>query len=294
MSTRWFEIYAPLHEFRWNGDNFELASELWIKRFDQQPNLRGLDVALTQDEQNNIFYAQHWLTFRWNEGSTLSPAEMVNLALLSLWLVKPTKTHVAFRFHLGQEAAAAEKSYSRLLDRFAWVPGTIYDEINIPDLQMASYYYPVLHDRCCARGRLNDALVLTLAGCYSHQWQVVLICHAAAAEALLTYDTGPGVTRRLSKSYACLVETQQAQRDMAFREFSRLYSARSDVMHGRTHKVPSTGRLPTLAQFEGMIRNLWRAVLSSPQVSTALEGTDAQRKAHFLALQSGYTPPSPP
>lgn len=292
MTTRQFAIYAPLQDFCWNGGDFELTTGLRIRHFNQKPDLQGLDVTLSEDEQTDaFFYAQHWLTFHWNEGTEPSPAETVNLALVALWLVKPTRIHVAFRFQLGQGAAVGEKNRSRLFDRFAWVPGATHEEFDDSDLKSASLYYPALHGICCAGSRLNDALILTLMGCWSHQWQVALICHAAAAEALLTYSTGPGITRRLATSYACLVETQRVSRDAAYGEFRTLYSVRSDIMHGRTHGVPSSERLPLLVRIQDVLRMLWRAVISSPQLISVLEDSDAKREAYFSQLTSSYTPP---
>lgn len=293
MTTRQFEVYAPLQDFCWNGDDFALTPGLRMRRFnpDEKPDLRGLDATLAEDERTDAFSSRHWLTFRWNEGDVPCPAETVNLALVALWLVKPTRSHVAFRFELGHEAAAAEKGRFRLFDRFAWVPGATHDEFEDSDLQSVSSHYPALRDICCAGGRLSNALMLTLAGCWSHHWQPALICHAAAAEAILTYATGPGITNRLATSYACLVETQANARDAAFIEFRELYSVRSDIMHGRTHKVPESERLPILARFQGTLRTLWGYVLSSPQLITVLDGTDSLREAWFLSLQCGYTPP---
>jgi hypothetical protein len=292
MMTRQFEIYAPLQDFCWNGVDFELTPGLRIRKFTKKPDLQGLDATIADDEQTDaFFYAQHWLTFHWNEGNEPSPAETVNLALVALWLVKPTRSHVAFRFELGHEAAAGEKSRSRLFDRFAWVPSATHMEFDDSDLESASSYYPALRNICCAGSRLNDALILTLTGCWSHQWQAALICHAAAAEALLTYSTAQGITRRLATSYACLVETQSASRDAAYRAFRTLYSVRSDIMHGRTHNVPPSERLPFLARFQDVLRMLWRAVISSPQVISVLEDSDAQREHYFSQLTSGYTPP---
>lgn len=292
MTTRQFEIYAPLQDFYWNVGDFELTPGLWIRRFNQKPDLQGLDATLAEDEQTDaFFYAQHWLTFHWNEGTEPSPAEMVNLALVALWLVKPTRSHVAFRFQLGQEAAAGEKSRSRLFDRFAWVPGATHEEFDDSDLQSTSSYYPALRNICCAGSRLNDALILTLTGCWSHQWQAALICHAAAAEALLTCSTARGITRRLATSYACLVETQRACRDAANGEFRTLYSVRSDIMHGRVHNVPPSDQLPLLARFQNVLRTLWRVEISSPQLILVLDGSDTQREEYFSQLTSGYTPP---
>lgn len=292
MTTRQFEIYAPLQDFCWNGVDFELTPGIWIKHFNQKPDLQELDTTLAEDEHTDaFFYAQHWLTFHWNEGTEPSPAETVNLALVALWLVKPTRSHVAFRFELGRNAAAGEKSRSRLFDRFAWVTGVTHEEFDDSDLQSASSYYPALRDICCAGSRLNDALILTLTGCWSHQWQAALICHAAAAEALLTYSTAPGITSRLATCYACLVDTQRASRDVAHGEFLTLYSVRSDIMHGRTHNVSPSERLPLLARIQDVLRMLWRAVISSPQRISVLDASDAKRKAYFSQLTSCYTPP---
>ena len=290
MNYGFFKIYAPLQEFSWNGKETELSPGLWIKRFGETPDLRGLDTTLGEDERDRLSYAQHWLTFRWVEGTDPSPGETVNLVLLALWLVKPTKTHVAFRFRLPERPATAGEERTRVLDRFLWVQGATDDQFEDSDLRSASSHYTVLHSLCCARGRLNDALLLTLAGCQSHRWQIALVCHAAAAEALLTYDQGTGIARRLSTSYACVVEAQQAQRDAAFQEFRSLYKVRSDIMHGRTHKVSAADRLRTLVKFEDVIRKLWRGVISTPTLRNALEDTDAKRKEYFCSIQAGYTP----
>lgn len=292
MSTRQFKIYAPLQDFIWNGVDFEIMSGLRISRFNQRPDLQGLDATLAEDEQTDAFFnAHHWLNFQWQVGTEPSPAEIVNLVLVALWLVKPTRSHVAFRFELGQEAAADYKRRYRLFDRFAWVPNATHEEFNDSDLQSVSSYYPALREICCARRRLNDALILTLTGCWSHQWQSALICHAADAEMLLTYSTGRGITHRLAISYACLVETQRASRDAAYKEFYTLYSVRSDIMHGRSHNVRSSERLPFLGRFQNVLRMLWRAAISSPQAISIFEGSDAQREAYFSQLTSGYTPP---
>jgi hypothetical protein len=290
--TRQFEIYAPLQDFYWDGVDFELTPELRIRHFTEKPDLQGLAATIDQDEQTDVFfYAQHWLTFNWNEGTEPSPAETVNLVLVALWLTKPTRTHVSLRFELGRNAAAGENNRSRLFDRFAWIPGATQEEFNRSDLTSASSYYLALRDICCARGRLNDAFILTLTGCWSHQWQTSLICHAAAAEALLTYSTAPGITRRLAMSYACLIETQRTSRDAAYGEFRRLYSVRSDIMHGRTGNVLPSERLPFLARVQDVLRMLWRTIISSPQTVSVLEDSDAQREAYFNQLTSGYKPP---
>lgn len=291
MSVSHFEVLAPLQDFDWSGNDFDLAPGLRIRRYRNPPDLSGMHEWISKDEWKRISGAQHWLTHEWASGAVPSPGEVENLVLLSLWLVKPTRTQIAFRFEIGRNGADGAKRRQRLLDRFMWVPGAIHFEFEDTELQSASAFYSKLTVFCSARGRLNDALLLTLSGCWSHAWQVSLVCHAAAAEALLTYSTAPGITRRLATSYACLTETKGTVRDAAFREFSDLYTTRSDIMHGRIHNVLIADRLPTLVRFQNVLRKLWTTVASSPQIISILEDTDARREAFFKSLQSVYTAP---
>lgn len=177
------------------------------------------------------------------------------------------------------------------MDRFAWIPGTIDPDITDDNLRLASSHYLALEALCEARGRLNNAMVLTVAGCWSHGWQTALICHAAAAETILTYATGRGLTRRLGTSYACLVASDTAGRDAAFKEFVSLYSARSDIVHGRMHNVAKADTLPTLLRFQNLLRRLWSVVLASGPLTAALELDDIGREAYLTPIQSGYTAP---
>ena len=283
-------IYAPLSEFEWKGRDFEMAPEIWIRRFEEMPHLHGQDASLAADEKSKLFFASHWITFPWTERTVLCPTEIVNLLLLAIWLLAPTKTHVAFRFHLDATQSTSSSAY-RLLDRFQWIQGFTTSSLTDSDVTRAAQTYRTLLHLARARGRMNDALLLALAGCWSNRWQVALICYAAATEAILTYSTGGGLTRRLAKSYACLVETDKAARDTAYLAFKNAYESRSDVMHGRTHNVADADRLPTLAIFAEILRNLFAAVVASPSLAKTLEDTDAQREVFFSSIEIGYTPP---
>jgi hypothetical protein len=289
---RRFDVYAPLQDFYWPGGDFSFSPNLALKRIDDVPDLSGLESSVSKPEWQRATNSDHWLKFQWVDGAEPSPSEVINLVLLSLWLVKPIRSQVALKFEIGREDAANERTLSRLLDRFAWIPGTIDPDIADQDLRLASTYYSALEPLCRARGRLNNALVLTVAGCWSHGWQTALTCHASAAETILTYATGWGLTRRLGTSYACLVESDSPSRDAAFAEFVSLYSARSDVVHGRMHNIAKTDTLPTLLRFQNLMRRLWSAVLTSKHHVSALELDDPGREAYLTEVQSGYTPPT--
>jgi hypothetical protein len=291
MKERRFRLYAPLLDFLWEDDTFAFAPELEIKRIKRPAELAAMEDWLSAPELDRASNASHWLVHEHAAGALPHAGEIENLVLLSLWLVKPTRTQIAHRFSVGMAEAEGANGMSRLLDRFMWVPGSIDCEFSTSELQSAANLYATLTQACVARGRLNNALFLTIGGCWAHDWQVSLICHAAAAEALLTYSTGPGITRRLATSFACLTETDSSRRDAAFLEFKTLYSSRSDIMHGRTHNVGASDRLPTLVCFQAVLRKLWNVVLSSPALMHVLEGTDAQRQVYFRQVQQGYSPP---
>ena len=290
--TRHFDVYAPLQDFYWPGRDFSFSSNLAFKRIEETPDLLGLELTVSKPEWERVTNSCHWLTYQWVDGAEPSSSEVINLVLLSLWLVKPIRSQVALKFKIGREDAANERTVSRLLDRFAWIPGTIDPDITDADLRLASTYYSVLEPLCRARGRLNNAMVLTVAGCWSHGWQTALICHAAAVETILTYSTARGLTRRLGTSYACLVESDVSGRDAAFSEFVSLYSVRSDIAHGRMHNIARTDTLPTLLRFQNLMRRLWSAVLTSKNHASALELDDAGREAYLTRVQSGYTAPT--
>ena len=287
-----FKVYAPLSKFPWRGTTFSVAPGVEIIQRPQPYPLRGFDERLTQGDREELFFASYWLTIDWSPGDAPRASEIVNLFLLSLWLSRPTKTHVKFRFEVATDPEAAPGSMARLLDQFSWVEGATADDVTDAELAAASSLFASLHEIRLTAPRLSNALRLTLAGCQASQWQVALVCFAAAAEAILTYQTGSGITRRLALAYACLLTQMESERHRLFREFRELYGKRSDVMHGRGYAMPSSERLPTLARFGDALRELWKTVVGSTAIMQELEATDAQRKLFFGRLQGAYSPPS--
>jgi len=286
-----FKVYAPLSKFPWRGTTFPVASGVEIIQRPQPYPLRGFDERLTRGDSDELFFASYWLTVNWSTGDEPRPSEIVNIFLLALWLSRPTKTHVKFRFKVATDPGAAPGSMARLLDQFSWVEGAVADEVTDAELATASSLFSSLREVRLSAPRLSNALHLTFAGCQAIQWQVALVCFAAAAEAILTYETGSGITRRLALAYACLLAQTDPERDRLFREFRELYGKRSDVMHGRGYTIPSPEKLPTLARFGDALRELWKTVVGSSAIMQGLEAPDDQRKLFFRHLQGSYSPP---
>lgn len=291
MTHKIFDIYVPLNNFWSSESHFELAPGLVIQKLDKEPDLSNWWDYLGQLDKDAILPAGHWLTFQWQESSTPNPGEQVNLALLALWLVKPNKIHATSIFRLTTDGSIDKEMFTRLIDIFTWSKGTPNNQFTKEELETASKYYSRMLIIYNNKGRLNDALILTLAGCWAHYWQAALITYAAAAETLLTYSTAHGLTRRLASSYACLVCRTKKQRDAAFNNFRTLYRIRSDLVHGRAHTVAKSTRLKHLQELADLLRKLWRRVLLSKRVTKALEGSDSQRDSYFRTISAGYQPP---
>jgi hypothetical protein len=234
----------------------------------------------------------HWLSFEQSQTEVLTPKEKLNIFLLALWLVVPTKTQPKFRFELPRKSGSGKLSkFARLLDRFQWIGPQAKDKVETKHLGQMPRYVEAMIAVYTARKRLRNCLVLTLRGCKTIDWQVAIVCFSAAAEGLLTYEKGLGLTNRLAKSYACLVESTKLGRDRAFRAFSHSYDVRSDIIHGRaTHRRGPKKNLREAARFSDLLRRLWRAILVSNVVWSELEKDDAGRKTWFINREKEYGP----
>lgn len=289
-TTSTYKVHAPLSNFSWAGASFNLFPQVLLDTI--HPNLKGRDADLGKDEQRELQSATHWLHFDWERDSEPSPAETVTLFLLSLWLARPTRSHVRCRFELKMYHTSNQHiTFWRMLDRFNWIPGYVRDSHSTRDLTRAARYFNILRSISLRRGRLRQSLGLNAAGCMAYQWHVAFICHSAAAEALLTYSTDPGITKRLATSFACLTRRSKVQRDAAYRRFYGLYDVRSDIMHGRLEKLRTRNKLLLLARLEDASRSIWRQVFRSSSLRNILEADDSRRKQHFAQLEAGYRQP---
>jgi len=288
--SREFLSYVPLNHLKYSGDDLDIAPGVSIKRIRETPNLYGMDKHVSSDEWDTACSARYWLVLELNE-SDLSTSEAMNLVLLSIWLVKPNRITASLRFDIGTGDAEGQRTRSRLLDRFAWNSEEENEAFDQAQLESASNYYRALNNIYMSRVRLSNAMVLTLNGCWSNFWQAALISHAAAVEAMLTYSKGPGITKRLATFYACLVESESDKRDIAYGAFWRLYSARSDIMHGRVHDIEEENTLKLLAEFQSVLRTLWQTVLESNSAIAALEENDATRESFVTGIVNEYEPP---
>lgn len=274
-------VWAPLIGFHWTGSERQIVDDTWVRpgsTYRDYEEFSEFKYWLSEGERDQCRATKHWLALTYTRTGELSASAKINSFLLALWIVKPTQTRVPFRFE------ASESNFrlvARVLDRFQWVEEQAEDEVKDHDLEGVRRILAPLRAVYVAHRRLRNALALTFRGCVASDWQTAFICLSAAVEALLTNSVRPGLPNRLAASYVKLIGATQADCD----RFKRLYSVRSNIVHGRAYDRAAPGRnLKDLAEFSDILRQLWRVVLESEEVRTALEGTDRQRKNFFNKL----------
>lgn len=293
-------VLAPLIGFSWKGALIEFnIFNLKIARYSNLPDLKGLEKDLSRSELDIIRSVTHWLLFEYEETDNINQSEIVILFLIGLWLSIPTKTHARLIFKFtAEDQKDKERGFIRCFDHFQWISGQTSKAINDQQLEDALQNFRRIIPVILNRKRLSNALVLTAAGCMTIKWQVAFMNFASAAEAILTYSKGGGITKRLAMSYACLTEKNQRERNKEYRRFIKLYGIRSDIVHGRIHRLRNTKKMPVeerrlgfLIDFSNLLRKLWVSVLENRKIVTELEKKDSLREVFFKRIEKGYSPP---
>ena len=266
---------APLFEFHWSGQDIQIADDLRIGSVNKEAILNQYRQGLSEVDQQYCRLEDHWLILDHDQSAELKPSEVMNLFLISLWLSKPTRTFLAYRF--GTQPSG---DVVRLLDRFQWVDVTQDLEITDTDLQRASEYLRLLRETVVSSPRMKAALLLTLQGRMAKQWQVAFVCLTSAAEALLVYsDARNRLVKRLGLAYAVLV-ADSSQEVAGLRDrFRTLYRVRSKIVHeGAYRRDGATQNLKDLAEFEGLLRRLLEKILTDQEICDAIKGNNTARQ----------------
>jgi len=291
---------APLSGFSWGGELIECSLfNMKILRYFDLPDLHNLESELSSSEHEIKRSVTHWLTFEYEVNENFNQSNIVILYLIGLWLSVPTKTHVRLIFKFSAESEAGKEwGLIRCFDRFQWIKGQISRNVSTKQIKEAFENLQLIKPIILKKNRLWNAIVLTAAGCMTTRWQVAFMNFSSAVETILTYNKGGGITKRLAKSYACLTEKNKRERNKEYRRFIKLYGIRSDIVHGRGHKLRKTKiksveerRIEYLIDFSNLLRKLWICVLSNKSVVKELEKKDSSREVFFQRIEKGYSPP---
>jgi hypothetical protein len=276
--------YVPLFNFESDVESYRIAKYVELNK--ECPHDIERKGFLSKREIEDINNCKFWIKISGSFPYYIKPSEICNTILLSMWVNKPNQIETKFRF-------GEDNSISRQLDRFQFIRVDNNDNyFNLHDLENVKIYYKSFCQIKRRNKRLYIAQLNTFMGCQEYHWQVGFLLFSAAFEALLNYQKGYGITKRLAKSNACLMETSKYKRDSLFKKFEKLYNVRSDLMHGKQRKSRrGDGNLKKLSKLSSALRHLWQKILIDRDLQTTLEGDDSIRKAFFERIQSAYSEP---
>ncbi len=279
-------FYSPLFNFNSDVESYQLAKYVALSREGFSDIERK--EFLSKQEINDVNNCKFWIKINDSFPRYLKkPSVICNTILLSMWVNKPNQIENRFRF-------GDDNSIYRQLDRFQFIKfDNNENHFDLYELEHIKIYY----DSFCRMIRRNKRLYIaqlnTFRACQAHHWAVGFLLFSAAFEALLNYQRGYGLTKRLAKANACLMERTKYKRDSLYKKFKRLYNIRSDIMHGNQRKWQrADGELKKLSELSSLLRNLWQKINTDKNLQTTLEADDNIRKTFFKKIQSGYSAPT--
>lgn len=278
-------FYSPLFNFNTDIESYQLAKYVILSREGfSDIEKKGF---LSKQEIKEINNCKFWIKINDSFPQYLEPSVICNMILLSMWVNKPNQIETRFRF-------GDNNSISRQLDRFQFIRiDNNENHFNMHELEHIKIYYNSFCRMIRRNKRLYIAQLNTFRGCQAYHWAVGFLLFSAAFEALLNYERGHGLTKRLAKAIACLMERTKYKRDLLYKKFKKLYNIRSDIMHGNQRKWQrADGNLKKLSELSWLLRNLWQKILIDKNLEATLEADDNIRKAFFKKIQFGYSAPT--
>ena len=270
------KAYVPLFNFWCDLDIFDVAPGVTVQRLEKPPTIENEGMA--EMDWLKLQRVDFWLVLEapvaWHRFS----AQMNDWAL-ALWVTRPTKLRMQYRFQVRGLASASCK---RLHSQFEWnrfdVEDGSYSETELEHARKAF----VLFQNIEPKSRLGGALSLTAEALWQHRWHAAIVLFSAAVEALLTVGHGGPVTMQRARAYAAV--TGSPSFEQAVEEFREAYKLRSGIVHGNFELDLPDDRLQAVAQWARLARAIWRVLVDKPWVVVALQGTNDERKQLLASL----------
>lgn len=275
-------VHVPLHDFliAEKPTRQLLISGVVLARVADPP---ALDYKMLGfDERRSLAEdVAYWLSIREPRTDGVTAASLANTWIFSLWLTRPTKVAIHYRFDEFDDSNASRST--RLLSRAGYNRFDVeHHPFSAAEIRQAASYLETLRG-IDSSSRLGFALSLSVESTWVHRWSSGLMLASAAVESMLTYSETRGISARHSKTYATIVASG-ATHDAARGRFVNAYRRRSKLVHGRLPSVTNDERLQDFAEWSRLLRQLWREILTRPALLAALQADDATREAHFDTL----------
>lgn len=279
-------VFSPLSNFLTRVECFDFSDYLSMKpSYEMDFNLENIGYFISQFEIGELRRCTHWVILDKNKSRLLNESVTLNTLLLAFWVHSANKISINYRF--DEKESGCNVIFSRF--QFNEMDNN-KPEYDLNDLKKVGAYFNQLENITITNGRLHTALSNTFQGCIASNWKTGYLLYTAALEAILTYGRGFGITNRLSKSYACLIETDSQKKQLEYQNFYNLYNIRSDIMHGKEMDTSADDNLTNLSRLASALRKLWQFILSDSYLIDTLEKQDDDRKKIFQNLEDGFKP----
>jgi len=277
--------YSPILSFFTQIDYYEFTRYLYyISKYKSGLEVNH-DYFLSEWDKSVISTSPCWLVVNDKAPKYISSSRIYNLFSLSVWTLSPTELEIRYKLK-------ERDGVTLIFDRFMYNGvDKNKNEYELDDLNEIKEYFKSFVKILRTNKRLLLALDSTFRGCTSYYWKVAFLMYAAALEAVLTYSRERGITRRLAKSYACIMSDKNPIRDKLYREFYYLYDIRSEIMHGSYKKRRSRSSMKNLSRISVLVRMMWQKILSDKKILIELEKNDSQREMFFKSIIGNYSSP---
>lgn len=277
-------VFSPLSNFNTREKYFAFSDYLSMKSsYEKDFTLENVRFYISGFEVVEIKQCSHWVILNNSKSRLENESVTLNTLLIAFWVQSANKISIKHIFNdkeTGCEVISNGFQFNKM-DR-------IKTEFDINDLKKVKEYFHQLESITITNGRLHTALSNTFQGCIAPIWKTAYLLYTAAIEAILTYRKTPGITKRLSQSYACLIETDSQKRQQEYANFCTLYNIRSDIMHGNVMDTDADDNLTNLSKLASALRRLWQFILSESELIDILEKQNKDRKKFFQRLELGF------
>ena len=283
---------APLFDFPFPDSHFDIDSSFRVKRIVPPLDCNRWAGFLSADDLARISKCAHVLILDVRPGEYPRPKELFSLFLFSLWLARPTRTSLHFRFVADDANIPVFPQAVRILDIHQWLKGDVYDTLSLTHLKRAASFFESLKNLSRDCGRIYTALTYGHYACTTVRWQVAFTMYAASLETLFFPDSRKRITHKLATRIACFLENSGARRKRLYHRVCDFYDIRSAILHGRfiaslEDESNSAKNLRDLAVLTVTLRRAWRKILSDKELMLVFNSDTTKRNSYFDRLSSG-------
>lgn len=210
--------------------------------------------------------------------------ELIALANLALWLVRPTHVGYELLFHFQHPGGESRARQTEFGQSVRCHPSDVDQLLTRDDLTLTKRMHEAILD--LPRGRtLHRALHFLSKALIEGQWESRYVFLWIVIEALYGPADAREMTFRMSQRAALFLETTKESRDQLFKKVRQGYSWRSKLVHGANlAKLTGDTSLDVAHDAETLIRRSFLKILEDTYLTTTFDRDERESYLDGLAF----------